>query len=127
MAAEGADPRLGPAIAPACRLAGTIEKPRDLLVGHQPGELPDQRQGILWNCPAMLACGVPLYLQGGMIASLPMQDHLDEAAFDAHDDLAQGGTNNPLARCRCRRRMRPGEFQIGAEPHQALPLRPAYR
>ena len=61
-------------------------------------------------------------MQYPMIASLPMQDHLDEAAFDAHDDLAQGGTNNPLARCRCRRRMRPGEFQIGAEPHQVLPL-----
>ena len=70
----------------------------------------------------MLACSVSLYLQAGMIASLPMQDQLDEAAFKAHDDLVQGGPYDPLARCRCRSRMRPSELQIGAKPHQVLPL-----
>ena len=34
MAAERADPRLGPAVAAPGRLAGTIEEPRDLLVRH---------------------------------------------------------------------------------------------
>ena len=51
-----------------------------------------------------------------------MQDHLDEAAFDAHDDLVQCRAQDPLA-CRCRRsRVRPGQLEIGAELHQVLPL-----
>src|SRR5215469_66013 len=43
VAAERADPRLGPAIAAPGRLAGAIEKPRDLLVGHQARQRADQR------------------------------------------------------------------------------------
>src|ERR1700757_5016385 len=43
VAAERADPSLGPAIAAPGRLAGAIEKPRDLLVGHQARQLADQR------------------------------------------------------------------------------------
>src|SRR6516225_2713645 len=43
VAAERADPSLGPAIAAPGWLAGAIEKPRDLLVGHQARQLPDQR------------------------------------------------------------------------------------
>src|SRR5215472_1226418 len=43
VAAERADPRLGPAIAAPGRLADAIEKARDLLVGHQARQLADQR------------------------------------------------------------------------------------
>ena len=43
VAAERADPRFGPAVAAPGRLAGAIEKPRDLLVGHQARQLADQR------------------------------------------------------------------------------------
>src|ERR1700694_3787183 len=45
VAAERADPRLGPAVAAPGRLAGAIEEPCDLLVGHQARQLTDQRQG----------------------------------------------------------------------------------
>ena len=42
--------------------------------------------------------------------------------FDAHDDLAQSRTHDPLAcRRRCRR-VRPGECEVGAELHQLLAL-----
>src|SRR5271165_5595564 len=39
--AERADPCLGPAIAASGRLTDAIEKPRDLLVGHQARQLAD--------------------------------------------------------------------------------------
>src|SRR6266404_9430143 len=42
--AKRADPCLGPAIAASGRLAGAIEKPRDLLVRHQARQPADQRQ-----------------------------------------------------------------------------------
>src|SRR5215467_1908075 len=41
--AERAYARLGPAIAAPGRLAGAIEEPRNLLVGHQARQLTDQR------------------------------------------------------------------------------------
>src|SRR6516164_8083636 len=41
--AKRTDPCLGPAIAASSRLAGAIEKPRDLLVRHQARQLADQR------------------------------------------------------------------------------------
>ena len=56
-----------------------------------------------------------------MVAALPVQDHLDVLGFNAHDDFAQGRTHDPLP---CRRRggrMRPGEFEVDAKPHQLLP------
>src|SRR5215471_4376020 len=43
VAAERAYARLAPAIAAPGRLAGAIEKPRNLLVGHQARQLADQR------------------------------------------------------------------------------------
>ena len=62
-----------------------------------------------------------------MVAALPVQDHLDVLGFNAHDDFAQRRTHDPLP---CRRRggrMRPGEFEVDAEPHQLLPLPLAQR
>src|SRR5271167_2116783 len=73
MAAERADPRLGPAVASPCRLAGAIEEPRDLPVGHQARQLPDQRQSIFRYGPAMLAYSVHFYFQGGVAASIIAQ------------------------------------------------------
>src|SRR6267142_2735000 len=66
----------------------------------------------------MLAGPIHLQLQRGMVSALPMQDHLDEAAFDAYDDLVQCGAQDPLARCCRRSRVRPSELQIGTELHQ---------
>jgi hypothetical protein len=51
-----------------------------------------------------------------------MQDHLDEATFDAHDDFVQCGAQDPLAGFRRRGRVRPSELQIGTELHQVPPL-----
>src|SRR6266436_4499625 len=114
VAAERADPRLGPAITAPSWLARAIEEPRDLLVGHQARQLADQRQRILGHRPAMFAHPIHLQIQRGVVPALPMQDHLDEAAFDAHNDLVQCRAQDPLA-CRCcRSRVRPGELEIGA-------------
>src|ERR1700730_12747374 len=125
VAAERADPRLGPAVAAPGRLAGAIEEPRDLLVGHQARQLTDQQQGIFGHRPAMLAGPVDLQIQRGVVPTLPMQDYLDEAPFDAHNDLVQCRAQDPLA-CRCgRSRVRPGELEIGAKPQKAPPLLPA--
>ena len=71
-AAERAYPRLGPAIAAPGRLAGAIEEPRNLLVGHQARQFADQRQGILRHCPAVLAGPIRLQLQRGVVPALPM-------------------------------------------------------
>jgi len=70
----------------------------------------------------MLAGPIDLQLQRGVVSALPMQDHLNDAAFDAHDDLVQCRAQNPFARFCRRSRVRPGELQIGTEPHQVLPL-----
>ena len=71
----------------------------------------------------MLADPIDLQLQRGVVPGLPMQDHLNEAAFNAHDDLVQCGAQDPFARFCRRSRVRPRKLQIGAEPHQMLPLR----
>ena len=122
VAAERADPRLGPAVAAPGWLARAIEEPRDLLVGHQARQLADQGQRILGHRPAMFAHPIHLQLQRGVVTTLPMQDHVDEATVDSHDDLVQRRAQDPLA-CRCcRSRVRPGKLEIGAELHQEPPL-----
>src|SRR5262249_26273395 len=70
----------------------------------------------------MLANSIDLQLQRGVVSALPMQDHFNEAAFNAHDDLVQCGAQDPFARLCRRSRVRPRKLQIGAEPHQMLPL-----
>ena len=51
VAAERADPRLGPAVATPGRLAGAIDEPRDLLVGHQARRHCQLKQR--WYAPAV--------------------------------------------------------------------------
>jgi hypothetical protein len=70
----------------------------------------------------MLAGPVDLQIQRGVVPTLPMQDHLDKAAFDAHNNLVQCRAQDPLAGRCCRSRMRPGELEIGAELQQMPPL-----
>src|SRR5947209_10438472 len=70
----------------------------------------------------MLAGSIHLQLERGVVSAVPMQDHLKEAALDAHDDLVQCRAQDPLARCCCRSRVRPGEFEIGTELQQVPPL-----
>jgi hypothetical protein len=43
-----------------------------------------------------------------------MQHHLDEAAFDACDDLVKRGAQNALARSGTRCRMQPGTLALAA-------------
>src|SRR5215813_9901269 len=70
----------------------------------------------------MLADPIDLQLQRGVVPSLPMQDHLQEAAFDAHDNLVQWGAQDTLARFCSRSRVRPSELKIGTELLQLPPL-----
>ena len=44
----------------------------------------------------MFAHSVLLQFERGMVAALPVQDHLDVLGFNAHDDFAQGRTHDPL-------------------------------
>src|SRR5215471_18840113 len=69
-----------------------------------------------------LAASSHLQLQRGVVSALPMQDHLDEATFDAHDDLVQCGAEDPFTGFCCRGRVRPSELEIDTEPHQLPPL-----
>ena len=104
-------------------LPARFEKPRDLLVGHQARQLADQRQGIFGHRPAMLAGPIHLQIQRGVVPTLPMQDHLDEAAFDAHNDLVQCHAQDPVAGRCCRSRMRPGELEIGIQTIRGIGTR----
>src|ERR1700730_15862984 len=49
-----------------------------------------------------------------------MQDDLDPAILDAHDDLMQNGADKPLARRRRRGGVRPGHLEIGAKAHETI-------
>src|ERR1700674_4083710 len=123
VAAERTYPRLPPAVAASCRLAGAIEEPCDLPVGHQPRQFADEGECILGYRPAVLAGSVLFHFQRGVIAALPMQDHLDVPSFDANDDFVQSRTHNPFPRRRGGSWMRPGTCEVGAKLHQLLPLR----
>jgi hypothetical protein len=46
----------------------------------------------------MLAGPIHLQLQPGVVPALPMYHHLNEAAFDPHNDFLQRRTQDPLAR-----------------------------
>jgi hypothetical protein len=48
--------------------------------------------------PAVFAARVLLDLQRGVIAAAPVQNHVDEAVLDPHNDLMQNGAYDPLAR-----------------------------
>ena len=63
VAAERAHPRLGPAVAPPRRLAGAIEEPRDLPVGHEPSQFADEREGVFGDRPTMFAHSVLLQFE----------------------------------------------------------------
>ena len=54
-------------------------------------------------------------------------DPNDVAFLEAHDNLMQNRSNNPLARCGCRCRMRPREFQISPQLHEPFSFRVAQR
>jgi hypothetical protein len=81
VAAERTHSRLDPSVAPAGRLADTIEEPRDLPIGHLSRQLVDQRQGILGYRPTVLADRILFELQRSGVTALPMQDHLDMIAL----------------------------------------------
>ena len=56
----------------------------------------------LCNCPAGVAGHVLLDFPQRVVATLPMQDHLDSTVLDAHDDLMQndavrGGFRAPVS------------------------------
>jgi hypothetical protein len=74
--------------------------------------------------PMMPVCRIQpqLNLQRGMISSLPVQHHVVDGAFPAHNDLIERCALDPFACCGCSGRMRPSELEIGTELHQLLPL-----
>ena len=72
--AQRADPRAGPAVALARRLAGAVEHGRDGLIGHLPRQHGDEGHHIGVDAPAMLADAVPRHAQGRVVAALPSDD-----------------------------------------------------
>ncbi len=61
-----------------------------------------------------------LDLQGSVVSALPVQDGVNDRAFLTDDNLVKRGAQDPLARRGRSGRMRPGQFEIGAELHQLL-------
>ena len=51
-----------------------------------------------------------------------MQNHVDHWTLLAHHNLVERCAQDTLARGGCGSRMRPGQLEIRAEPHQMLPL-----
>jgi hypothetical protein len=127
--AEAAHAFQRPRIAMTGFYANAIEQARDLTIGYQPSQFTherDRRVRDAWIVPA--GCVQPLlHLQLGMIAALPVKDRMYDCAVAAHDDLRDRGAQNTLARRSRRAGMRPGALEIGAERHEALPLRLAKR
>src|ERR1700739_1821954 len=72
----------------------------------------------------MPACRIQpqLDLQRSMISALPVEYHVVDGAFPAHDDLIEHCAQDPFACWGGCGRMRPGELEIGTELHQLLPL-----
>src|SRR5271166_2883964 len=76
----------------------------------------------------MFAHPVLLQFERGMVAALPVQDHLDVLGFNAHDDFAQGRTTASVSRTWRRdatRRVRGRRRAASAAPAPARPAAPA--
>jgi hypothetical protein len=61
-----------------------------------------------------------------VVAALPVQDHVDDCTFLAHDNLVERCAQDPLARSGGGGWMRPGQLEIDTELHQLLSLRFAH-
>ena len=70
--------------------------------------------------------GVLLNLQLRVITALPVEDEHDVSFLEAYDDLMENRPNNSLARRGRRCRMRPRQFQVGAQLHKAFSFRLAH-
>src|SRR3954469_7184154 len=125
MVAQRADPRAGPAVALARRLAGAVEHGRDGLIGHLPRQHGDEGHHIGVDAPAMLADAVPRHPQGRVVAALPPDDQAERVVLDTNNNLLDQRANNSFAGCWRGARAVPGPLEISAECEQAIPVRGA--
>ena len=111
---------LRPGVAAAGAFAGAVKESGDRLVGHQPGEGPDEVRCLAPECPTVPIGLVLADLQLGMVAALPVDDEIDLVALDTghNHDRPQ----NAFAGCRSGRRVVPGPLEIGTECHQLGPF-----
>src|SRR3954463_16122703 len=97
--AQRANPRAGPAVALARRLAGAVEHGRDGLIGHLPRQHGDEGHHMGIDAPAMLADAVPRHAQGRVVAALPSNDKAERVVLDANDNLLEQRADDPVAGC----------------------------
>jgi len=99
-----------------------IENGRYSLVWHVTREGSHKLNYILFRAPVRSASAILLHRQAGMIATLPVNDHLQCVADDVDDDLRNNGPDYLFTR-----RVRgsgtiPGRGHVAPEGHEAFPI-----
>nr|WP_280943687.1 hypothetical protein [Mesorhizobium sp. LSJC255A00] len=121
LVAESADTGLRPI--PTTRgFAEPVEKRCDRSIRQLACQGTDQVLDVRRGAPTVMACFVLPDRKRGMVAALPMHQHFDVVVFDGDDNLADHGTDDPLARGGGGVGMMPCQFEIGAHAQQAPPF-----
>src|SRR5271165_418367 len=104
------------------RLPSSIESGRNPLVRHLPGHRPDQIDNVGIDAPAVLTLAVLAHAESRVILARPADDEIETVILHAHDDLLDQHADDPFARGDGRPFRMPGALDVGAEPHERLPL-----
>ena len=120
--AEGPDSGLGPAVAAAGPLAGTVQDSCNRPIRHEARKSADQLAGLGVGGPAMLAGLVFTDAQLGVVATLPVQHESDLVLLNTGDDLVQHRAENAFARRRARVWVVPAAVEVSAQFKQPAPL-----
>jgi hypothetical protein len=119
---QGADPAAGPAMPVACGFAKAIENGRYRLVWHVPRQGSHKLNYILLRAPVGSASAILLYRQAGMIATPPVNDHLQFVADHIDDDLRNNGPDYLFTRLGRGSRTIPGRGHVAPECHEPFPI-----
>jgi hypothetical protein len=102
--------------------AKAIENGRYRLVWHVTRKRSHKLNYILLRAPVRSASAVLLHCQAGMIATPPVNDHLQCVADDVDDDLCNDGPDYLLARLVRGSRTVSGRGHVAPECHEAFPI-----
>jgi hypothetical protein len=92
------------------------------LVWHVTRQGSHKLNDILLRAPVRSAGAILLHCQASMIATLPVNDHLQCVADDINDDLCNNGADYLFARLGRGSRTIPGRCHIAPERHEAFPI-----
>ena len=99
-----------------------IENGRYRLVWHVTRQGLHKLNYILLRAPVRSASAILLHRQVGMIATPPVNDHLQCVADDVDDDLRNNGPDYLFARLGRGSRTIPGRGHVAPELHEAFPI-----